>query len=1201
VNIESLSRTDGAVISKVQHTSIIENSENARANIQSAGVRKEDVDNTKSLTITKALLNKEQDASGKYETIQELNTPAAESMHVQEHEQDMVRSGNTCRSIEDSEEIVGTFKESNTVESNTMTETASIVVSPQQEKSDLTIPEWRKNKPVRQLPDAIRTSSTNQAKSTSSMRTRSLSFDSVPRNHENPEVYRLRNYQQSQGGMTSLPRDNQQAPHQTAASSQIHGQNHYHQGQRRQLSRREYPSRVQQQRTLQERASSGSQARSLFKSLLGNVGKGLDELSNIEDSLTKRAQSLVSSATSSPGMNALVSSTTKILPKNQIRLHQQSNSKSGIRTRPQGTKSPNSPSSTSPFAHLGKKYEVVKSQNQHIKTPDVTRKLISANGGASAPYGQTPTAPIAQTSQNDSGDPAATSMQQRPQQQRQYQRPPPVQQSPSLTGPASGNAQATQASSYGSNPYLQLTGNSQKPPPKRSADTHSRESRIPWDTSAKSSPSPMQKGSMSVTRFDDNSSWKTKLSKLIPRLPRLPNPAKILGFKREQSYYASMAAWDNEGESSDKGFIGLFRKFFGLFRKKKSRSDSFSRIPIPTQSSSSSGDAIAPALASLMARSKNGKKVSLVAAEDEKKCRSIGRYHATLDFAFVMFLLLGIQQVPGLNTLPIGASLAEFTSKTLPSLVTILRGSLDTWAPFCLAYAYLTMVTKNILLEPRATNLATSVASSVEDDASYAQLYLRLVAALPMDTQLPARLSETASSQVSKLISVARLNSFVVLVLSLLVVMTVSVLRPVLIAIGSSLFKLSTLEQWRSWPIDWTSLVAQYKTVFRSLYLSLETLIANGLSNILENPLQVAFQMSIFGCLFLATLIAKVEEKRAITVNDDEHESEVLFESPEQLSKLGASSANRLTMLSENGSVENALERWRLARVPIAESNDNAAISSLVRLASYSVLAGMITLAPLLVSLIVSGSSSSVLAHTGLQWDSVLDVSVILLFVFFLVYDALKKAVELSEALPVAKGFLSMLSKTLDEIQQSNKQQADIKFMASVSPTEGLMVRDLWASYTSKRAWAVRGANLQCKNGEILAVLGDDGCGKTRMLTTIAESLIIPPKHSLTSNKVRGLVAVGGLDASKWDRRLLKRRLGIVLSDVRTVGDAATLFSGWTMEEILEPVDGIRSSSHTLSASEKSSIILGLKVILIMCNSYCPCSIFSHNTSLISL
>jgi hypothetical protein len=70
---------------------------------------------------------------------------------------------------------------------------------------------------------------------------------------------------------------------------------------------------------------------------------------------------------------------------------------------------------------------------------------------------------------------------------------------------------------------------------------------------------------------------------------------------------------------------------------------------------------------------------------------------------------------------------------------------------------------------------------------------------------------------------------------------------------------------------------------------------------------------------------------------------------------------------------------------------------------------------------------------------------------------------------------------------------------------------------------------------------------------------------------------------------MLKRRLGVLLSDVRMTADSASLFSGWTMEEILEPVDPQRSQSQInplqrkLTSGEKSSMLLALKVRIISC------------------
>jgi len=349
----------------------------------------------------------------------------------------------------------------------------------------------------------------------------------------------------------------------------------------------------------------------------------------------------------------------------------------------------------------------------------------------------------------------------------------------------------------------------------------------------------------------------------------------------------------------------------------------------------------------------------------------------------------------------------------------------------------------------------------------------------------------------------------------------------------------------------------------------------------MDKPLNFTYHLSIFAALFLATMIPKIESKAPVpTIDFEEEEMEIENEGLDQISRLGASSATRLTMLSENGSVENVLERWRASNVPSAVLQSTVRLSQILRQMCYVVLAGLTSFAPLLIPFLFEQASPSPGLHTGLQWDSMLDVSVILISVFMLVWNALKQSTLLQASLPYAKSFLSDLSKTMEEIAESNKQQADLKLSASISANAGLVVRDLWAAHTTKHAWAVRGANLECRNGEVLAVLGDDSSGKSRLLTTIAESLITPPKQSRTSNTVRGFVAVGGLDGSKWDKASLKRRLGILLSDVCTLGDTASIFSGWTLEEILEPVDGVQPYPRTLTSSEKSAVRLGLKVSL---------------------
>jgi len=175
-------------------------------------------------------------------------------------------------------------------------------------------------------------------------------------------------------------------------------------------------------------------------------------------------------------------------------------------------------------------------------------------------------------------------------------------------------------------------------------------------------------------------------------------------------------------------------------------------------------------------------------------------------------------------------------------------------------------------------------------------------------------------------------------------------------------------------------------------------------------------------------------------------------------------------------------------------------------------------------------------------------------------------------------GFLRSVASTVSDI--GRPQQQTMQLAATTNPMAGLVVKDLWVAHTAKRAWAVRGAGFACRNGEVVIVLGDDGSGKTRLLTSLVESMVAPPRRALSSTRVRGAITLGGLDVSKWDRPQLKKRLGVVLNDVRTVADMARVFGGVALEEILEPVDGLKSAdpSHQPGAREKAAVHLGLKI-----------------------
>ncbi len=904
-----------------------------------------------------------------------------------------------------------------------------------------------------------------------------------------------------------------------------------------------------------------------WKVLWGKVEKSLDGLAKVEDSVTERAQQLLSSVTSSPPKGSLTSS-------NETRRRFQ-----------ERTSKVTTPTKT-PLTSYGTKFDVAKKDQQEasqsapaksnvdlsrqIDWNDITTgKMIRANGGASSPDGQYPMPPSIPVEYNPPS--------------------PDMPLTPINPQDEETEIERSESSQYIANPYMQSSHLTSPPTqPSIATETHSRSSRIPWDTSASSSGwrkystsgnRPPVRGPSGSTKADNSDTERTpfmyKLLNAIPQFPRIPNPISIFRLGKKSSYhYANMDAWKDDDEDNSKR-----RSFFGLFR----RTNSDNLLPSPTSKSTfKSGDVLAPPLKSLMARCENGKTVSLLSATDEIRCRTIGRYQALFDGLCVLFVLLGIQQADGLGHAALPISIQEFTLNTLPLIASFLRDTVQTWAPVFAGYAYLAVYAKRNLLDSQVERLTNSIGSTVEEESQYAQLYLRLAASIRMDSSLPSNLRQAAASQVRSVVATARLNSFVTMVLASLIVMTVTVIGPFMTAIGQSLAQLFFLDEWRLRPLAWKTIGESVQNIMQSLALTLEGHAARSLTSFFENPMQFAFHLSIVASSLLITLIPSIEKRRNIGTSKDDDDDVAMSssESAQQFAKLGASSATRLTMLSENGSIENALERWRSNRAITVDESSKGTMLLSIRRFFYTLLAATVATTPIMLFYLVGMASVKDITHIGLQWDSILDVSVVLFGVYMVAKNAIQNVVSSCQKRSTVKAFLSLLSSTLDEIKETNRRQTDIQFMTAVSPTAGLVVKDLWAAHTTKRAWAVRGANIQCKNGELLVLLGDDGAGKTRILTSIAESLISPPRRSLTSNKVRGFVGIGGVESAKWDKTVLKRRLGVLLSDVRTVADTASLYSGWSMEEILEPVDGLRlaHADHKLSSSEKSSMLLALKV-----------------------
>jgi len=68
---------------------------------------------------------------------------------------------------------------------------------------------------------------------------------------------------------------------------------------------------------------------------------------------------------------------------------------------------------------------------------------------------------------------------------------------------------------------------------------------------------------------------------------------------------------------------------------------------------------------------------------------------------------------------------------------------------------------------------------------------------------------------------------------------------------------------------------------------------------------------------------------------------------------------------------------------------------------------------------------------------------------------------------------------------------------------------------------------------------------------------------------------IAGVDISKWDRKVLQKRVGVFLNDIRTVPDYASLMSGCTLEEIIEPVSVIGGG---IGPKERNSMAIAMKI-----------------------
>ena len=812
-------------------------------------------------------------------------------------------------------------------------------------------------------------------------------------------------------------------------------------------------------------------------------------------------------------------------------------------------------------------YKMYAREEKHpAVVPDT--KLIGANGGASAPPLSQPVIRPAVVEKSTPDD-ATTGPFSGP-----YPRPAAREViGERRTNAFGGNGQ--------SSPYGREKPQEQRrPPPRRSKNPISEFNAMPTSERPPARP---------FVDDEPSSPW-SKFVSILPPLPHLPSFSKLMG-RGSNSFrvYAdsTLDAWKkNDDEAS-----GTKQPGWRIFRRERSDAKPLVITTFSKDRTAKSSLSMTPPIAELLARSKHGNSTCLLSDQDVRKSRSIGKSRAAMDVACLGFILFSVRELlPYLVKVPVPHSVSDLLQITLVELrqALALLSSTDktTWAPFGFAAAFLTWQTNSLLYDSSIRSVASSVGSMVQSATQYGQLYLRLIASLPVDKHVPDRIYRAASSQFVGVAAAARLRFFVLMVLSVVVVMTVSSVRPVVVGILVALTEMVTLEQWRQWPLPWSEIGSSMKDIILPLGGKVRDLVAGEMGKVMDEPLKLAFTCSVFLALLAMTTLPMVEQRRAVPLvveNDEEDEDEAApfaFGSAESISKLGLSSASRLGLLAESGAPEAIMERWRAMLSDSNHEHRHPPLQSMVRLVGYGALTTLFALFPLLLHLIL-GISTDLTTQGPIHVHSVVDSSILLMFAVLLTWNTMGHLIVASDARPSAVSFLKSLDSTVAEFARSQQpSQMNLQLTASISPSKGLNVIDLWSAHKAKRAWAVRGAHLSCRNGEVVVILGDDGAGKSRLLTAISEAIVAPPRRSLTTTRVRGSVTFGGVDVSKWDRCQIKKRLGLVLNDVRSVSDTAVLFSGLTLEEILEPLDGVHhpGESHMLSTQEKSAMNTALQV-----------------------
>lgn len=583
------------------------------------------------------------------------------------------------------------------------------------------------------------------------------------------------------------------------------------------------------------------------------------------------------------------------------------------------------------------------------------------------------------------------------------------------------------------------------------------------------------------------------------------------------------------------------------------------------------------------------------------KCASIGRHQAVMRAGQLALVALALRETVPLFFDALSSNTIEGSSGAKRTIIiSTLVASTDGWAFHALAAAILLLASDNVWIKPRLCALAEKAASETCTEAAFTKLYLRVQAALPMQNSFSNSLIEKSTrAHAIQYASLSQLKMFVSLALVYVLVSTVAVLRPATLSIAKSAVDIVKISAWQKRPIVWQTVKSESKEIGLSFMSNMSNLLGSELERLRREPLRAGVVVSLLLALLAVIRIPYQEARRNSETIGTDYEEDEGDTVTSLWSNIGSSSASRLNVLSSPRGVKGAIAQFTKLRPDGANSAGitytprrrrrkgipNGSVQPLMKTTFYSVVSFALLSIPAacyMYLLAANPDGNGDLSFKSIQtceWTSLFQLEALLLFTQMLVNQATSDATKAATLRLQKKvgSFYRQVTTAVSELQNiaaESSAGADFQAMLTANPTRGIDVSDLWAAHSSRQAWAVKGANLQCRNGEVILILGSSGAGKSRLLTSLAEHIFVPPRSARTTTYVRGKIEIAGVDLVKWDRRQLQQRIGICLSDVRTISDYASLYAGCTLGEILEPIP-IENSPY--GQKEKNAMSVAMK------------------------